>query len=445
VQIAVPATITGTSSAAFVSKLILTQPFTSSSVNTASFVGGALVTGAFTASSSSTASFVGGSLNSTSFNIPASSTFSAAGNSQIIRAATIVASSSTSFVGGALFTGQFTVATSSTLTAVSKVIITQPFIAASVSAVSFVGGSLATGAFTATSSSTLNFTGLVSRISAFNIAASSSTAIISAQLAHSAGILPRPQANVSTAIYIPQPITASLLGSLSKPAPHDTATYLPAPITAAFSFRLILPTAHAIAGFLPVPITSLIKTTVPRPLFYGQSLLVSALNVLVWGAQIEPGAGITSFIPTNGTSATRASDNLLISTSDSPYVVTLDALVLCSLAQAILDYTPQTSNEAVSILTQFINLFDSTIAPASNLNWISTVSALTKLRTTVLQYLQQQIAVEPIIQIQSFGDQVPDVVAAYTIYGDATRASQLVASNDPVNPLYMPTRIAYNA
>lgn len=170
---------------------------------------------------------------------------------------------------------------------------------------------------------------------------------------------------------------------------------------------------------------------------------VNGRGVFAWGAQVELGPSETSYIATTGSTATRAADFIEFISYDSPYVLAFYSLILCALGNAITNYTPATSNEAQNILTQFIALFDATIAPASDLDWIATSNSLGVLRQNVLQYLQEQVAIEPKVLTQVFNDSLPDVVAAYMIYGDATKADLLVQTNNPANPLYLGTNVSY--
>jgi hypothetical protein len=351
--------------------------------------------------------------------------------------------SSTSLSARSIATGILAAPSTSTSALATKQITTQPLVATSVSTANIVGGSRATAILAASSASTSNIqAGAIVR-AAVASASISGSSLQSAILAHSIKTLPT-AIYTGGAVYTPQPVIGIGLDSLPRPVLHGLVGYVAGPITATITWKISRPISHGITAYTPFAITASTHNTLPPPTFSGGSSLVDVLNIYLWGAQIEAGPGATSYIPTTGTAITRAADNLLITTVINPYVVTLDTLVLCSLAQAILDYTPQTSNEAVSILNQYINLFDTTIAPASDLNWIATVSALTKLRTSVLQYLQQQISVEPTIQLQNFGDQVPAAVAAYILFGDSSRTDELVATNDPVNPLYMPLQVTYN-
>jgi prophage DNA circulation protein len=127
----------------------------------------------------------------------------------------------------------------------------------------------------------------------------------------------------------------------------------------------------------------------------------------------------------------------------TPYPTMFNGLLLCELAASIIDYTPASSNEAESLIEQYVNLFDATVAPASDLGWANTVGALNALRASVLVYLQGQLAVEPSIQTQTFGDSLPDVVVSYMLYGSAAYADALVATNGTQNPLYMSSVVSY--
>ena len=127
----------------------------------------------------------------------------------------------------------------------------------------------------------------------------------------------------------------------------------------------------------------------------------------------------------------------------SPYVVYLWSIILCSLAQAILDYTPSSSSEAATILEQYLALFDVTSTAASDLRWSDCVATLNDLRSNVCGYIQTLLATEPATATATFAESVPDVVACYSIYGNLKRLNEIVIENTTDNPLYMPTSIVY--
>lgn len=170
---------------------------------------------------------------------------------------------------------------------------------------------------------------------------------------------------------------------------------------------------------------------------------INGNGVFMWGSQVEQAPSESSYIPTTTVAVTRAADNISFQSFDSPYVLAMYALVLCALGDAIVNYTPQTSNEAVGIVNQFIALFDAAIVPASDLDMPT--NSLRILRAKVLAYLQNQIAIEPKVLTQTFNDSLPASAAAFAIYGNATKKALLIQQNNPADPLSMPTNLLYDA
>jgi hypothetical protein len=129
----------------------------------------------------------------------------------------------------------------------------------------------------------------------------------------------------------------------------------------------------------------------------------------------------------------------------TPYQALLNVVIINALAAAIVGYSPSTNTEAQNLLTQFIGLFDDTLPLTSDLGWAATTQSINTVRMQVCSYLQSMIAQRPSVLTQAFADSLPDVVVAYMLYQDATRAEELTQMNNPDSPMFLPNIILYKS
>lgn len=107
----------------------------------------------------------------------------------------------------------------------------------------------------------------------------------------------------------------------------------------------------------------------------GPNSLVSGETVIALGAQIEEGVGPTSYIPTSGATASRARDNLTLSTLDFDYeenvgtwVVDFDYLDVSGVQSRVLEFTDAslTNRYAIRVLADGRMSFYSRSTSATN-------------------------------------------------------------------------------
>ena len=84
-------------------------------------------------------------------------------------------------------------------------------------------------------------------------------------------------------------------------------------------------------------------------------------------------------------------------------------------------------------------MFDLVVTEAGDLGDDGPFLALQALETAVVADLIARGASLAPLVTRTFGTNLPALVVAARLYGDATRADELVDRVDPVHPLFMPT------
>ncbi|MFL9893739.1 DNA circularization protein [Paraburkholderia sp. RL17-381-BIF-C] len=113
---------------------------------------------------------------------------------------------------------------------------------------------------------------------------------------------------------------------------------------------------------------------------------------------------------------------------------------LASVAVASSMYQPTSSDDAASMRNQVSELLDAEIDIAGDQAQDATYEALRTLRAAVIADLNKRGAALSSIREFSFGASMPSLVLAQRIYGDATRADELVTQANPIHPAFMPTK-----
>ena len=127
----------------------------------------------------------------------------------------------------------------------------------------------------------------------------------------------------------------------------------------------------------------------------------------------------------------------------SPFITQMRVEVLAALATTLSTYIPTSFATTTSVIAQFVALYDVTAADVSNLGWAQTTRSLQVLRSGVLTVMQQALAQKPGVLQRTFAQSVPDVVAAYSIFGDITQAATLTQINGSVTSLQLPTTVSF--
>ena len=118
---------------------------------------------------------------------------------------------------------------------------------------------------------------------------------------------------------------------------------------------------------------------------------------------------------------------------------TLRRCALVSLAKACAEYEPSSYDDALTVRAQVAQAFDTEIIAAADAYQDATYQALRALRTAVIIDITTRGA--QLAALMTVTTPAPDSVLpiAYRLYGDATRADDLISRADPVHPAFMPT------
>lgn len=115
-------------------------------------------------------------------------------------------------------------------------------------------------------------------------------------------------------------------------------------------------------------------------------------------------------------------------------------VVLVQMARACAAYQPSSYNDAVALRLTACAALDAEIIVAADAGNDQTYLVFRALRVAVTEDLQARG--DPLPQLRTVQvPPLPAAVLAYRLYGDATRADEVVARVDPVNPLFMPPTI----
>ncbi len=112
---------------------------------------------------------------------------------------------------------------------------------------------------------------------------------------------------------------------------------------------------------------------------------------------------------------------------------------LISLAQAAANYQPSSATDAYNVMDMVTALLDAEIEIAADQFDDDVFMALKALRTAVVQDLVARGANLAAIVTFTTEGPVPAIVLANRIYGDPSRAEQLIQQVEPIHPLFMPT------
>ncbi|WP_028205019.1 DNA circularization protein [Paraburkholderia nodosa] len=147
-------------------------------------------------------------------------------------------------------------------------------------------------------------------------------------------------------------------------------------------------------------------------------------------------SSLASFAP-SGTYMTSTIGSAM-STMEAATSALLRRAAISQLAQSVSVYQPSSYDDATSMIATVTTLLDSEIETAADAGDDNSFAALRTLRNSVVEDLQARGADLASLSTMSFNGSLPALVLAHRIYGDATRADQLVQQVAPVHPLFMP-------
>ncbi|HDR9026957.1 TPA: DNA circularization N-terminal domain-containing protein [Burkholderia vietnamiensis] len=111
---------------------------------------------------------------------------------------------------------------------------------------------------------------------------------------------------------------------------------------------------------------------------------------------------------------------------------------IAGLAQAVASWQPASFDDAQTMMQNVTALLDVEIETAADSGDDNSYAALRQMRNAVVQDLQTRGGGLATLTTFEFNGNLPALVLAHRIYGDAGRADQLVQQVQPVNPLFMP-------
>lgn len=146
---------------------------------------------------------------------------------------------------------------------------------------------------------------------------------------------------------------------------------------------------------------------------------------------------LASFTP--GGTFTDSTIGTAMSTVSTATSAVFRRAAIAQLAQTVSVYQPSSYDDAVSMISTVTSLLDTEIETAGDAEDDNSYAALRSVRTAVVADLQARAADLASLATMSFGASLPALVLAHRIYGDASRADQLVQQVGPVHPLFMPS------
>lgn len=111
---------------------------------------------------------------------------------------------------------------------------------------------------------------------------------------------------------------------------------------------------------------------------------------------------------------------------------------LVSLARACAAYQPTSFDDAVALRSKVAALLDAEILVAADAEDDNVYMALRELRTAVVTDLTARGADLPNLITVTTKAPVSSLTLAYRLYGDSTRADDITARADPINPAFLP-------
>ncbi|HEF4732746.1 DNA circulation family protein [Burkholderia multivorans] len=108
------------------------------------------------------------------------------------------------------------------------------------------------------------------------------------------------------------------------------------------------------------------------------------------------------------------------------------------LARAVASWQPTSFDDAQTMMKTVTQQFDAEIEIAADAGDDSSYAALRQVRNAIVEDLQARGGGLATLSTFEFNGNLPALVIAHRIYGDASRADQLVQQVQPVNPLFMP-------
>ncbi len=125
--------------------------------------------------------------------------------------------------------------------------------------------------------------------------------------------------------------------------------------------------------------------------------------------------------------------------TDAPTAALCRRAALSSLGQALADYQPSTYDDAIAVRDAVCAALDAEITIAGDVGDDDSYAALRTMRAAAVDLLTTLGAQLPRLVTITTPASMPALALAYALYGDTTRADDLIARADPPHPAWMPT------
>jgi len=109
-----------------------------------------------------------------------------------------------------------------------------------------------------------------------------------------------------------------------------------------------------------------------------------------------------------------------------------------ALTDAVSRYQPSSTEDAAARIAQIGPVLDALAVVAADAGADEVHAALRDCRASIVTMLRDAAATVADLQNFTFGEPLPALLIAQQIYGDATRADQLVGQVNPIHPLFFP-------
>ena len=173
------------------------------------------------------------------------------------------------------------------------------------------------------------------------------------------------------------------------------------------------------------------------------SSAVQALTETLREAIADPGVQISLLWPMASCSVdvinSTAPIGAALATAQTETAALCRRAALASIAQACSDWTPASSEDAETMCSRVVALFEAEELVAADAQDDASWAALKALRVQVSQDLMKRAAKLPDIVTIQRNAPLPALTLAQQLYADGTRSDDLVNRADPVHPAFMPT------
>lgn len=137
----------------------------------------------------------------------------------------------------------------------------------------------------------------------------------------------------------------------------------------------------------------------------------------------------------------RAMAYMATASGAGPFAVRARRGAVIAMARAAQLYQPSSYDDAQAVLATVAGPMEGVITEAGDLGDDQVYVAFQELRTAVVADITDRGASLAPLATVTLPEPLPALVVAQRLYGDASRAEELVARVDPIHPLFMPVQM----